>query len=227
MRPERSDKNGARNAERRSPAARAAAGAMTSRSMRPRARASASVTRIASVRSASKPRPFADRTATVKWRHTDQSGVGRSMGAGSSTISSGVRRTKRDQFALRLRSDVKTICAVFIGLLPIAVPNHAYYVHLLRREHGMGSRLAAVASLIVVGTVVSAQAPNRSVIEQYKMGVAAIEAAQWQDAVEPLKAALAIDAHARTYREGPFTGEYFPQYYLFVAYLQLNDVEQA
>ena len=109
MRPERSDKNGARNAERRSPAARAAAGAMTSRSMRPRARASASVTRIASVRTASKPRPFADRTATVKWRHTDQSGVGRSMGAGSSTISSGVRRTKRDQFALRLRSDINTI----------------------------------------------------------------------------------------------------------------------
>ena len=64
-------------------------------------------------------------------------------------------------------------------------------------------------------------------MDNYVAGVNAIKAEQWPDAITALASAMAMDPVPRSYKEGVYSGDYFPQYYLFVAYLRTNNIEQA
>jgi len=92
-------------------------------------------------------------------------------------------------------------------------------------------RLAALAVAAVLLTAASASAqqgpPNKAARDNYDKGVKAAQAKNWQGVVDAMNAAIAIDSAARSYRDGVQTENYFPQYYLFVAYVGLKDFVNA
>src|SRR5438128_8299173 len=73
----------------------------------------------------------------------------------------------------------------------------------------------------------AAKAPAKSVSDNYDKGVKAIQAQQWQAAIDAMKAALALDPQQRSYKEGVFSGDYFPNLYIFEAYVKLGDFVNA
>src|SRR5207247_2035041 len=100
-------------------------------------------------------------------------------------------------------------------------------------EHALARLSAAISADVfaparpVSGVSGGPRSPMRSVIDSYDRGVAAIKAARWDAAIADLSEALKGDPLPRTYREGVLLGEYFPQYYLFVAYLKTGDLVKA
>jgi hypothetical protein len=66
-----------------------------------------------------------------------------------------------------------------------------------------------------------------SVYKNYEQGVSAVKAGKWQDAIAPLQAAIAADATPRSYREGVIPIDYYPQLYLFEAYVKIGDFVNA
>src|SRR5579872_2784794 len=93
------------------------------------------------------------------------------------------------------------------------------------------------ARRIVFGTValvlISASAfaqgkqPVKSVLDGYTAGVKAVQAGKFAEAITALNAAVAADPLARSYKEGVFSGDYYPQFYLFVAYAGQKDMVNA
>jgi hypothetical protein len=81
----------------------------------------------------------------------------------------------------------------------------------------------------VLVTAAAASAQGAKWKAPYEKGVAAIKVQKWDDAIAALQQAIAIDSipSANKHEEGVFTSEYFPQYYLFVAYLKKGDTTKA
>jgi tetratricopeptide (TPR) repeat protein len=102
--------------------------------------------------------------------------------------------------------------------------------HLHDARAAQPRRWQALSTLLLVpilGAAVLAQA-NRW-YEPYRQGVRAFEQQQWEEAVRLLERAAAVDGRqaANKYVEGTFRTNYFPHYYLGVAYLRLGRFEQA
>ena len=70
-------------------------------------------------------------------------------------------------------------------------------------------------------------APLRSVISSYEMGVKAVESGNWDKAIETLSKAAGSDPTSRQYIEGVFRDNYFPQFYLSVAYAKKGELDKA
>ena len=76
-------------------------------------------------------------------------------------------------------------------------------------------------------TAVPYHPPLRSVIASYETGVRAVEAGQWDEAIASLSRAAGNDPTSRQYIEGVFRDNYFPQYYLSVAYANKGELDKA
>jgi hypothetical protein len=61
----------------------------------------------------------------------------------------------------------------------------------------------------------------------YSDGVRAVAAQNWNTAIANLNDAIRFDPQPRTYHEGVLQMDYFPQYYLFVAYLKRGDLAKS
>ena len=82
---------------------------------------------------------------------------------------------------------------------------------------------------IVVSTAAYAQGrpPVKSAQDSYKAGVKAVQSQNWDAAITALRAAIQVDAASRSYRDGTIGDEYWPQFYLFVAYVGKKDFANA
>ncbi|HEY6212965.1 MAG TPA: hypothetical protein VIW45_11805 [Vicinamibacterales bacterium] len=69
--------------------------------------------------------------------------------------------------------------------------------------------------------------PLRSVISTYETGVKAVESGQWDQAIASLSRAAGNDPTSRQYIEGVFRDNYFPQFYLSVAYANKGELDKA
>ncbi|HYM23808.1 MAG TPA: hypothetical protein VEU08_11375 [Vicinamibacterales bacterium] len=89
--------------------------------------------------------------------------------------------------------------------------------------------IAAGAAVVVLsaGAAFAQRPPVKSVLDNYDKGKKAVEQKKYQEAIEPLTAAIAQDPTDRTYREGAFAGSYFPHHYLFIAYVETGDLAKA
>jgi hypothetical protein len=76
-------------------------------------------------------------------------------------------------------------------------------------------------------TAVPYHPPLRSVISSYETGVKAIEDGNWDKAIVSLSKAAGNDPTARQYIEGVFRDNYFPQFYLSVAYANKGELDKA
>src|SRR5437773_2481138 len=82
--------------------------------------------------------------------------------------------------------------------------------------------------VLLISAIAYAQAKvPPSVLKNYDQGVSAVKAGKFQDAIAPLLAAIAADPTPRSYREGVLPVDYFPQLYLFEAYVKLGDFVNA
>jgi hypothetical protein len=94
-----------------------------------------------------------------------------------------------------------------------------------------------VARQIVIGTLMTLPAsaaafaqgrpPVKSAQDSYKAGVSAVKSQNWDLAITNLKAAVQVDSNSRSYRDGTIGDEYWPQFYLFVAYVGKKDFVNA
>ena len=87
--------------------------------------------------------------------------------------------------------------------------------------------VVGTAFALFVSTAAYAQAPGAAARDAYKKGVDAVKAGKWADAITNLQNAIAADGRPRSYKEGVFDNDYFPQYYLFIAYARSNDMPNA
>ena len=71
------------------------------------------------------------------------------------------------------------------------------------------------------------RAPLRSVISSYESGVKAVESGDWDKAISSLSRAAGSDPMSRQYIDGVFPDNYFPQFYLSVAYANKGEMEKA
>jgi len=69
--------------------------------------------------------------------------------------------------------------------------------------------------------------PLRSVISSYETGVKAVESGKWDQAIVSLSKAAGTDPTSRQYIEGVFRDNYFPQFYLSVAYANTGELDKA
>ena len=76
-------------------------------------------------------------------------------------------------------------------------------------------------------TAVPYHPPLRSVISSYETGVKAVEAGEWDRAIVSLSKAAGTDPTSRQYIEGVFRDNYFPQFYLSVAYANRGELDKA
>ena len=76
-------------------------------------------------------------------------------------------------------------------------------------------------------TAVLYHAPMRSVIASYETGVKAVEAGKWDQAIVSLSKAAGTDPTSRQYIEGVFRDNYFPQFYLSLAYANKGELDKA
>jgi tetratricopeptide (TPR) repeat protein len=83
--------------------------------------------------------------------------------------------------------------------------------------------------IVAVGVTTSALGQNRRWFDPYQRGVAAVEARKFDAAVKLLEQAVAVESRqgASKYVEGVFRTDYFPYYYLGVAYLELKQYDKA
>ena len=92
------------------------------------------------------------------------------------------------------------------------------------------ARHVVFSTLVVLLISASAYAQAKvakSVLDNYDKGVSAVKAGKWQEAIAPLQAAVTADPIPRTVREGVLTNDYYPQLYLFEAYVKLGDFVNA
>ncbi|HEY6213710.1 MAG TPA: hypothetical protein VIW45_15565 [Vicinamibacterales bacterium] len=87
--------------------------------------------------------------------------------------------------------------------------------------------VVGTAFALFVSTAAYAQAPGAAARDAYKKGVDAVKAGKWADAITNLQNAIAADGRPRSYKEGVFDNDYFPQYYLFIAYARSGDMPNA
>jgi tetratricopeptide (TPR) repeat protein len=71
------------------------------------------------------------------------------------------------------------------------------------------------------------KAPPQSVLVTYSDGVRAMAAEKSQEAIAAFTKAISLDPVSRSFREGVLPMDYYPQYYLFVAYLKAGDLAKA
>lgn len=85
----------------------------------------------------------------------------------------------------------------------------------------------SVLAVMAMGLPVSAQS-NRW-YDPYRRGLSAFESGNFEEAVTQLERAVAADprASANKFVEGVFRSDYFPYYYLGVAYLRLGQLDRA
>ena len=76
-------------------------------------------------------------------------------------------------------------------------------------------------------TAVPYHPPLRSVIASYETGVKAVETGHWDQAITLLSRAAGTDPTSRQYIEGVFRDNYFPQFYLSVAYANRGELAKA
>jgi len=76
-------------------------------------------------------------------------------------------------------------------------------------------------------TAVPYHPPLRSVISSYESGVKAVESGNWDQAIASLSRAAGSDPTSRQYIEGVFRDNYFPQFYLSVAYANKGELDKA
>jgi len=76
-------------------------------------------------------------------------------------------------------------------------------------------------------TVVPYHPPLRSVIASYETGVKAVESGKWDQAIVSLSKAAGSDPTSRQYIEGVFRDNYFPQFYLSMAYANKGELDKA
>jgi len=76
-------------------------------------------------------------------------------------------------------------------------------------------------------TAVPYHPPLRSVISSYETGVKAVESGNWDRAIQSLSRAAGSDPTSRQYIEGVFRDNYFPQFYLSVAYANKGELDKA
>jgi len=76
-------------------------------------------------------------------------------------------------------------------------------------------------------TAVPYHPPLRSVISSYETGVKAVESGNWDTAIQSLSRAAGSDPTSRQYIEGVFRDNYFPQFYLSVAYANKGELDKA
>ncbi len=91
-------------------------------------------------------------------------------------------------------------------------------------------RFAAVAlTLAVITAAAGAQSAGRRWWERYQNGLDAFNQGHWSEAVTELEVAVALEpkqgANKRT--EGVYTKDYFPYYYLCVAYLKQQNLPRS
>ena len=82
---------------------------------------------------------------------------------------------------------------------------------------------------IVVSASAYAQGrpPVKSAQDSYKAGVKAVQSRNWDAAISALRGAIQVDPASRSYRDGTIGDEYWPQFYLFVAYVGKKDFANA
>jgi hypothetical protein len=76
-------------------------------------------------------------------------------------------------------------------------------------------------------TAVPYHPPLRSVISSYEIGVKAVESGNWDQAIVSLSRAAGTDPTSRQYIDGVFRDNYFPQFYLSVAYANKGETDKA
>ena len=94
----------------------------------------------------------------------------------------------------------------------------------------VSSRVVALAfSVWLVGLPATVFAQNSQWADPYQKALKAISAKQYQEAVTLLQQAIAVEpkASANKYVEGVFRIDYFPYYYLGVAYFELHQFQLA
>ena len=92
----------------------------------------------------------------------------------------------------------------------------------------MGRRALWIGTIVVMLTSAGlAQATKWS--DPYDQALAAIKSKKWQQAVDNLNKAIAADprAQAQKYLDGTFSEDYFPYYYLGLAYENLGEPKKA
>src|SRR5437879_2708265 len=86
-----------------------------------------------------------------------------------------------------------------------------------------------VASLVLVVASTAAYAQNSRWAEPYRNGVKAFESGKYAEAIPLLERAVAADPKSQQQKriEGVFTIDYFPYYYLALAYAETKDWAKA
>src|ERR1043166_6678839 len=88
--------------------------------------------------------------------------------------------------------------------------------------------VSSTLMVLLISAMAYAQAKvAKSTFDIYEKGVNAVKAGKWQEAIGPLQRAIALDPVPRSYKEGVLPNDYFPQLYLFEAYLKLGDFVNA
>jgi len=88
--------------------------------------------------------------------------------------------------------------------------------------------IAALMALVVSASAYAqGKPPVKSAQDSYKAGVTAVKSQNWDAAITALKAAIQVDSASRSYRDGTIGDEYWPQFYLFVAYAGKKDFVNA
>jgi tetratricopeptide (TPR) repeat protein len=88
--------------------------------------------------------------------------------------------------------------------------------------------LAAVVLTVLIGASTPALAQGKWA-DPYDAGVTAVQKGKWQEAVDDLTAAIAIDPRAQAQKiiEGAYREDYFPYYYRALAYSNLQNYAKA
>src|SRR5258706_6109551 len=87
-----------------------------------------------------------------------------------------------------------------------------------------------IVAPFVLGAPVAAQPvppPSRAAVSAYESGLKAIKNQQWNEAIAQLTRAVAADPTPRSYVQGAFRDNYFPQFFLFVAFAKSNAMAKA
>src|SRR5262249_26624733 len=86
---------------------------------------------------------------------------------------------------------------------------------------------STLTAVLMAASAFAQKAPPKSVTDGYDKGVAAVKAGKYAEAIPLLDAAIKADPTPRSYKEGVFSGDYYPQAYLFAAYMLSGDTAKA
>lgn len=87
--------------------------------------------------------------------------------------------------------------------------------------------VGTLAMVLISASAFAQTAPPKAARDNYDKGVAAAKAQKWQEAITALNAAIAVDGTPRSWKEGVYQNDYYPQAYLFIAYVGMKDFAKA